>query len=253
MNKIMIIDPSQAFAQYVKVILTRLGYDCVHIKDPEIALSSITVHRPDLVITEAKLPGASVIDLCQTLKNNPLFASLPVIIVSVDGTFETKLRAQVAGCADYVTKPATVQVIHDVVESHLPFRNKRRYMRASMRFPALVLYDGQTYSLELLSMGEGGVNLGTDMPVPIGQNLLLHLPLPGLQAPLVLHGEVLYHTYSAKLGSLSGMGVKFTGMDLNTMVLLKHYMMNYLSDTMPETPADPAAMPRQEVTDHGQD
>ena len=236
MKRVLIIDPSETFSQFIKIILVRLGYEVTYEKNAEKALPNLASEMPDMILSEAKLPGIGGIELCERLKKEPGLAHILIAILSTDGAIETIQRAQKAGCIDFVTKPVTSRALYQLMEKHLPYHYRRKNIRANMSITALV-NDGRTSTeMETMNIGEGGLYLCTDQPSPVGAQLTINLPLPGLIAPLNLQGEVLYINTVQKYGIMSGAGVKFVGMDGNTGTLLAHYMMTYLSNFLPESP-----------------
>lgn len=235
MKKVLIIDPSEPFAQFLKIVLARLDYEVIHEKNAEKALLNMPKLMPELILSEAMLPGMNGIELCERLKREPTLSHIPVAILSIDGAMETKLCAQKAGCVDFLTKPVTPQSLFELMERHLPYDYKRHNIRAKMIITALVNDGSRSTEMNTLSIGEGGLYLGTDQPSPVGAKLTIKLPLPSLISPLNLQGEVIYNTTNES-GVTTGIGIKFIGMDENMITLLRHYMTSYLSDFLPESP-----------------
>jgi len=67
------------------------------------ALVMFQSHRPDLVLTDIKMPKKSGIELLAELK--AIDPSVPVIILTAFGTVETAVEAMKRGASDYLTKP----------------------------------------------------------------------------------------------------------------------------------------------------
>jgi CheY-like chemotaxis protein len=235
MKRVLIIDPSAPFALFLKIALSKLGYEVTLKKNGEEALHYLVTEKPELILSEAKLPGIGGIELCEKVKKEPGLAHIPIAIISIDGTMETKSCAQKAGCVDFLTKPITSRSLYELMERHLPFHYKRHYIRVNMSVKAVVSDDSTSREMSTFSVGEGGLYLCTDQPNPVGAKLTIKLPLPGLIAPLILQGEIVYINTTSEGGVPNGAGIKFIGMDENTVTLLTHYMMSYLSDFVPES------------------
>ncbi|HAK60998.1 MAG TPA: hypothetical protein DCO77_11545 [Nitrospiraceae bacterium] len=233
MRSVLLVEPSKSFAHFVVLVLTRLGYELLHATKYEEGVEIIKKGKPDLIISETKLHSKGGIELCEALKSDPEYLSIPVVIVSTDGFYETKLAAQKAGCADYITKPVTARTLHEMMERHLPFYHKRHNLRAKMILTATVEDGNNSYDLKTGNMGEEGIYLETEQPLPAGTVLNISLPLPGLRLPLHLKGQVIYAMPDPTQSLAAGMGVKFIEMDQNTVTLLRHYMESYLSDFIP--------------------
>lgn len=236
MNKVLLFEPSRTFAQFMKYILSRLGYQVFHIDDANQVLSEIGNIMPDMIIAETNIKELNGIEVCRRLCEDKMFSRIPVAIISIDGTKETRQDAQMAGCIDYLTKPVTARDIHELMQRHLPYNHKRENIRVRMHVNARISDGTRSDDMETLSIGEGGMYACTHKPPKVGTQLSISLTLPGLKSPLELKGEAIYTTENNDSLLPRGMGIKFLGMDNNTVTLLRHYMESYLSDYMPESP-----------------
>jgi DNA-binding response OmpR family regulator len=236
MKRILILEPSQSFAQFLSYILKRLGYEVTHLVRSNQALETLLEGTPDLIISETTIPDIGGIEFCQKLKQMEKFSKIPVAIVSIDGSIETRQLAQKVGCVDYLTKPVTARDIHELMERHLPYHHKRHNIRTKLGV-RVKIHDGKhSESLRTLSIGEGGMYLQTKQPYQVGASVEIEAFMPSLRNPLFLRGEVIYATITDREGLSRGMGIKFIGLDLNTTTLLRHYLESYLSDFLPESP-----------------
>ena len=220
---------------FMKYVLKRLGYQVFHVNHANHVLNEITTTMPDLIIAEANIKELSGIELCKRLVGERMLSGIPVAIVSIDGTMEARQDAHKAGCIDYLTKPLTARSIHELMERHLPYRHKRHNIRTRMSVNAGISNSTRSETMKTLNIGEGGMYACTKQPFKVGTMLNIVLPLPSLRNPLELKGEVIYTTTDNHSELPEGMGIKFTGMDNNTVTLLRHYMESYLSDYLPES------------------
>ena len=236
MKRVLIIDSSKSFAQFLKYVLTRLDYEVIYFDNANQVLEEIENIMPDLILSESKLSELSGIDLCKKLKERSFVSNIPFAIISIDGTIETRHRAQEAGCIDYLTKPVTARTIHELLERHLPYSSSRSNIRARMNINVLIDDGVKSREVKTATIGEGGLYACTDDTCKEGTKLKILLPLPGLGSALEIQGEVIYLTNANNIGMPNGMGIKFVGMDHNTSTLLRHYMECYLSDFLPVSP-----------------
>ena len=236
MKRVLILDPSRSFAHFLSYILKRLGYEVTHLNDSFHLFRILPEIMPDLIISEITIPDLGGLEVCRKIKQLENFSKIPVVILSIDGSIETRQLAHKEGCADYLSKPVTARDIHELMERHLPFHYKRHNIRAKMELMVKISNGKTTDVLRTLSIGEGGMYLQTVNPYQVGSKTEIQVYLPGLRSPLTLKGEVIY-TSEGNLKDLDkGMGIKFIGLDLNTTTLLRHYLESYLSDFLPEAP-----------------
>ena len=83
------------------------------------ALSKIADHQPDIVFVDIMMPRLDGYQTCALIKNNQLFKSTPVIMLSSkDGLFD-KARGRIVGSEQYVTKPFTREELLDAVRRYV--------------------------------------------------------------------------------------------------------------------------------------
>lgn len=236
MKTILIVDPAVTFVKYLSLVLSRMGYKIVHSPDAEKALEIINKDKFNLLICETKLPGMGGLEFCEIVKSRPDISDIPLILISIDGTLETKQAAQKLGCADYKTKPLTVHALHELMQQHLPFNSKRHKLRARIILSATINDGIRTLDLKASCLGEGGMYLELATPYPIGTLLDIALSLPSLNTPLKLKGEVVYVIDSPQQSLPLGMGIKFKDLNQNISTQLSSFIESFLSDPLPLSP-----------------
>ena len=81
--------------------------------------------RPDLILLDVEMPGASGFEVCQALKAEAPTAHIPIIFLT--GHTEPKEQAEgfELGAVDYITKPINAAVLRARVHTHLALANQR--------------------------------------------------------------------------------------------------------------------------------
>ena len=65
-------------------------------------------NRPDLIISDIKSPVMNGLDFLKWIKANPVFASIPVIILTGFSTIANANEAKRLGAADFISKPKDI-------------------------------------------------------------------------------------------------------------------------------------------------
>jgi CheY-like chemotaxis protein len=65
-------------------------------------------HCPDLILLDLHLPDMSGHQVMVALRDDPVLAEIPVVVISADATPGEIARLRAAGARDYVTKPFEV-------------------------------------------------------------------------------------------------------------------------------------------------
>ena len=83
----------------------------------EEALSKLT-EQPDteLIMLDINMPGMTGLELLKVVKQDNAFKDIIVILASTEDQMEDVARGKDAGAVGYLTKPFTVQQLHDLVD-----------------------------------------------------------------------------------------------------------------------------------------
>jgi putative two-component system response regulator len=103
MNRILVIDDEAVIRMLVVEILESAGYDVTSAESAERALALLDKEEFDLVVSDVIMPGLSGLELLEAVRARR--ASLPVVLVTGAGTYETLSQALTRGAAGLVTKP----------------------------------------------------------------------------------------------------------------------------------------------------
>jgi two-component system, OmpR family, KDP operon response regulator KdpE len=154
---ILVVDDDPSIRQTLSRELSLAGYDTVAAADGLEGKALFEERRPDLVITDLAMPradGLAVISAVRQLDRTP------VIVLSVRGEEEDKVRALDRGADDYVTKPFSLRELLARVRTQLR-RAEAGPAAEVLRFPGLeidrarrtVVRDGQEVRLTPTELG----------------------------------------------------------------------------------------------------
>ena len=115
----MVIDDSKTIRRTAETLLKKEGCDVVTATDGFEALSKITDHQPDIIFVDIMMPRLDGYQACALIKNNRVFRSTPVIMLSSkDGLFD-KARGRIVGSEQYLTKPFTRDELLGAIRRHV--------------------------------------------------------------------------------------------------------------------------------------
>jgi two-component system, OmpR family, alkaline phosphatase synthesis response regulator PhoP len=84
-KKILVADDESHILNVVSLKLRNAGFEVVTASDGLEALELAQTERPDLLITDYHMPQLSGLELCQRLKQDPLTAKIPAIMLTARG------------------------------------------------------------------------------------------------------------------------------------------------------------------------
>ena len=116
-ERILVLDDEADMVENCRRILSRDGYECLTTTDAEEALRLIESERPDLVLTDLKMPTIDGLEMLARVRE--LSPQTPVIMLTAFATVESAVAAVKAGAFDYLPKPFTLDQLRVAVERAL--------------------------------------------------------------------------------------------------------------------------------------
>ena len=104
-GRVLVVDDEPQIRRSLRVTLHANGYEVDEAATGEAALDMASVHPPLLVILDLNLPDMNGVEVTRRLRE---WTRLPIIVLSVRGDDDAKVRALDAGADDFVTKPFSV-------------------------------------------------------------------------------------------------------------------------------------------------
>lgn len=102
-SKVLVCDDEELMRDLVTESLTRMGMECLTVKNAIEALKRVDEFDPDLIVSDFKMPGMTGLEfLIEVRKKRP---TQPFIIMTAYGTIDTAVEAMQEGAADFVEKP----------------------------------------------------------------------------------------------------------------------------------------------------
>jgi two-component system KDP operon response regulator KdpE len=99
---ILIVDDEARMVRFVRMNLELEGYQVADAKDGMGALDKVRSELPDLVLLDVMMPEMDGFETLQRLRE---ISTVPVIMLTVKGDEEDRIRGLELGADDYVTKP----------------------------------------------------------------------------------------------------------------------------------------------------
>jgi two-component system, cell cycle sensor histidine kinase and response regulator CckA len=102
---ILVVDDESESRTLLTAILTAEGYT-VHAADSgELALASLAVRRPDLILLDIRMPGIDGFEVSRRLNANVETRDIPRVFLSASADLPERLEGLRLGAVDFITKP----------------------------------------------------------------------------------------------------------------------------------------------------
>lgn len=102
---VLVVDDSISIRKYVQRFLDRSGYEVETATDGMNALEVLAKAKFDAVITDLEMPVMHGYDLIAEMKRNPVFMSIPIIVLTSRAGEKHRQKAIDMGAQDYLVKP----------------------------------------------------------------------------------------------------------------------------------------------------
>lgn len=112
---ILTVDDSASVRQMVKFTLSDAGYAVIEAVDGKDALAKLR-SPVNLVITDLNMPNLDGIGLIRSVRANPAYKGIPIIMLTTESQESRKQEGKAAGATGWIVKPFTTQQILAVVK-----------------------------------------------------------------------------------------------------------------------------------------
>jgi DNA-binding response OmpR family regulator len=117
-RKVLIIEDRRENIVFIaNNILRPEGWEVITARDGELGLQKALEEKPDLIITDLKLPRMHGLDMLEELNKRGF--RIPTIVMTFHGSEETAIRAFRLGAADYLIKPFDIEEMMTAIDRAL--------------------------------------------------------------------------------------------------------------------------------------
>jgi len=118
-SKILIADDDHEMLKILTGLLEQAGYKVVEAENGLEAVELAKKELPSLIMLDIHMPVMDGLTACRKLKSDPVTKSIPVVMLTIEGSITEIEHAIIYGAKTYITKPSTKEEILKVVKSIL--------------------------------------------------------------------------------------------------------------------------------------
>jgi len=114
---ILIVDDEAYIVTSLEYVMQSAGFEVAVAYDGEEALEKVAENVPALVILDLMMPKLDGFEVCQKIRENPLWKDIRIIILTAKGRDTERKKGMSLGADDYMTKPfSTRDILNRVKE-----------------------------------------------------------------------------------------------------------------------------------------
>ncbi len=155
---ILVVDDEPDNFDVIEALLSDRGYDLHYASNGQVALNSLDVFQPDVILMDVMMPDLDGMEVCQRIKAQPLWEGVPIIMVTALSAKEDLARCIKAGADDFISKPVSGLELRARVHSML--RLKQQYDKIT----SLSKVQENTIDLLQKNLNELSGNLASSLP-----------------------------------------------------------------------------------------
>jgi DNA-binding response OmpR family regulator len=115
-KRILIVEDEESLLKLETILLTVKGYEVSGATTGKAALEKLSAGTFDLVLLDIMLPDIDGYAICSRIKEDPLHAGIPVVMLTARKSTEDQERGTSCGADAYLTKPFKSAMIIEVIE-----------------------------------------------------------------------------------------------------------------------------------------
>ena len=106
-KRILIVDDEEVIRKFLKIHLTKLGYEVTEAEDGQKAIEKIGGGKFDLIICDVMMPNKNGWEVIKEVKSNPELNEIPIILLTAKNDDVDMFKGYELGANYYMTKPFT--------------------------------------------------------------------------------------------------------------------------------------------------
>lgn len=114
---VLLVDDEPDILQLLEITLQGMGLNTRTAMTLAAAQAALNAQKPDLCLTDMRLPDGSGLSLIETLQGQ--YPDVPVAMITAHGTVESAIEALKLGAFDFVTKPIALDRLRSLVSNAL--------------------------------------------------------------------------------------------------------------------------------------
>lgn len=190
--KVMVVDDDPDITRLIKTMVEPLGVEVLALADSQEAAQRLEKEKFDGFLLDARMPHLDGFELTRRVRNSPLNAPAPIVMLTGYNDLETMRQGFKSGISFFLGKPFTTEQARCLMNAlrGAALVEKRRHARLPFRARVTCRWGEKKFESTSVNIGEGGIQLETSGGAALGQELELEFVLPHSPSPLKLHGHV---------------------------------------------------------------
>lgn len=117
--RVLVVEDSKPMRLFYRSILSEIHIEPTTAEHGKDALEKIETAEPfDLVITDLNMPVMDGIEFTRTIRSDPVYSTIPIIMGTTESDGSQKKLAEKSGVNDFITKPIKPDILKEKINSY---------------------------------------------------------------------------------------------------------------------------------------
>jgi CheY-like chemotaxis protein len=134
--RVLLIDRDESIRRQLADAFGRMGVDMDTASSSDEALERLVMRPTDVALLDGELPGGEGLRLARTIRREPEWRELPIVVLSERRTPLDVIRGAFAGCSAYLAKPVEYHDLHRTIVRQLGRVRTPERIPSQLRFAA---------------------------------------------------------------------------------------------------------------------
>ena len=113
--KILIVEDTKTITSLLQVYLMGWGLEFVEAKDGEEGLQKARVEKPDLIISDVRMPVMDGFELCAAIRSDKQLHATPLLLLTTLKDEASRQKGKLVGATAFLSKPVAVEELREKV------------------------------------------------------------------------------------------------------------------------------------------
>jgi twitching motility two-component system response regulator PilG len=123
--KVLLVDDTRTLLSLIQVYLMGWSITFLEAKDGVEGLKLARANKPDLIISDVRMPGMDGFELTAAIRSDAALHELPVILLTSLNDEASRRKGRLVGATAFLTKPVSVEELRRQVGTFLKLPFKR--------------------------------------------------------------------------------------------------------------------------------
>lgn len=110
-KRILIADDEPNIVVSLEFLMKQMGHVVRVANTGADALDAVSEFKPDLILLDIMMPRMSGFDLCQSVRENPAWNGIKIVMLSAKGREIDVTKGMAVGADAYITKPFSTRAL----------------------------------------------------------------------------------------------------------------------------------------------